>query len=188
MAVEELHKKHFHELYTDRLSMRPLQLADAEAMFEYTSVPENFRFLRREPHISVEEDRIFIQSVLNGYRQHREFVWGICLHSEDHVIGTCRLFDFHFDEMACEVSYLIHPTLHGCGIATEAVTRLIQYAFKELAIQKVHARCVAQNIGSARVMQKCGMRLEKNLPHYSEQHGVWQDFLLYSITTKGVTK
>lgn len=188
MAVEELHKKHFHELHTNRLLLRPLQLADAEAMFEYTSVPENFRFLRREPHVSVEEDRIFIQNVLDGYRQHREFVWGICIYGENRLIGTCRLFDFHLDEMTCEVSYLIHPKLHGCGIATEAVTRLVQYTFEELTFQKVYARCVDQNIGSVRVMQKCGMKLEKNLPHHSEQHGIWQDFLLYSITAKEVTK
>ena len=124
MTVEDLHKKHFHELYTDRLSMRPLRLADAEAMFEYTSVPENFRFLRREPHISAEEDRIFIQSVLDGYCQHREFVWGICLHSEDHVIGTCRLFDFH---LFTSVYFFICTILFFFGFRRVFYSRICSY-------------------------------------------------------------
>lgn len=187
MTVSELHERHFHPIETQRLNLRPLVTSDAEAMFAYTSIPESFLYLRRHPHISVEEDRAFIRDVLEGYRQHREFVWGICPQDMDRPIGTCRLFDLQPAEGRCEVSYLIHPAYQRCGIASEAVDRLIHYAFEELDVQKVFARCAAGNTGSERVMQKCGMTLEKTLPHCAELHGVWHDFLLYSIKRGGKT-
>lgn len=180
MTVEELHKAHFHELQTKRFHLRHLQLEDVEAMFAYTSVPENFRYLRRNPHVSAEEDLAFIQNVLEGYRQRREFVWGICT-QKGKLIGTCRLFDLRPSEGRCEVSYMIHPAHQRQGAAAEAVGRLIQYAFEELGLQKVYARCAAENTGSERVMQKCGMTLKKTMPRHAKLHGVWHDFLLYKI-------
>lgn len=187
MTVSELHKACFHELETDRLRLRPLVLEDAGAMFEYTSVPENFRFLRREPHRSPEEDEAFIQNVLEGYRQHREFVWGISLKETGRLIGTCRLFDFQMEAGSCEVSYMLHPQHQRRGITSEAVGRLIRYAFEELEFHEVFARCAASNTGSEQVMRKCGMKREAFLPHEAELHGVWCDFLLYAIKKSEVT-
>lgn len=184
MTVSELHKAHFRELQTVRLILRLIRMEDAEAMFEYTSATESFCFLRREPHQSVEEDRVFIQDVLEGYRQHREFVWGISLREMERLIGTCRIFDILPDRGFCEVSYLIHPAYRCCGIASEAIGRLIQYSFEELDCAKVFARCSAENIGSERVMQKCGMKKRSFLPRYMELHGAWHDFLLYEIERK----
>ncbi len=186
MTVGELHKAHFHELGTERLILRPVRLGDAEDMFAYTSVPESFRYLRRDPHVSADEDRAFIQNVLEGYREHREFVWGIGQRGDERLIGTCRLFDFQMESGACEVSYLIHPGWCCRGIASEAVGRLIRYAFDELEICTFFARCAVANTGSERVMKKCGMKRVAILPCAAELHGVSHDFLLYAIQ-KGET-
>lgn len=186
MTVSELHERHFHPLETQRLRLRPLVTPDAEAMFAYTSVPESFQYLRRSVHTSVEEDQAFIRDVLEGYRLHREFVWGICPQDMDRPIGTCRLFDLWPAEGRCEVSYLIHPACRHRGIAPEVVERLIHYVFEELDFRTMYARCAIENTDSERVMQKCGMTLEKKLPHYAKLHGIWYDFLLYSIKRKEV--
>lgn len=181
MTIASLHKDHFHKLETLRLHLRPLTIEDAKDMFAYTSIPDNFRFLKRESHQSVEEDCAFIQNVLEGYRQHREFIWGITMRAEGGVIGTCRLFNLRLEEQSCEVSYMIHPAHQGQGIASEAVGRLIRYAFEDLDVQKVFARCAAENIGSERVMQKCGMTKEETLFHCIKMKGTLWDFVLYSI-------
>lgn len=181
MTLEELHQTHFHELETERLILRPVRLEDAEAMFAYTSVPASFQYLRRSPHTSMEEDRAFIQNVLEGYRQHREFLWGICMRGEDRLIGTIRLYNFRLDESCCETSYLIHPAYMGKGIGTEAEKRMVKFVFEELEFRRMQSRCAAGNVGSERIMQKSGLKKKTVLPHYAELHGVWYDLLLYEI-------
>ena len=181
MTIEELHKEHFHELETERLILRPVRLEDAEDMFAYTSIAESFRYLRRNPHMSVEEDRAFIQNVLNGYREHREFLWGICLRGKDRLIGTVRLHNFRLDESCCETSHLIHPEYMGQGIGTETEKRMVRFTFDELGLSRMQGCCAAENVGSERIMQKGGLKKKAFLPHYAEFHGVWYDFLLYEI-------
>lgn len=181
MTVSELHERHFHALETERLLLRPLAIEDVPDMFAYTSAPESFQFLRRSFHTSEDEDRAFIQSVLEGYRQHREFVWGICFQRKNRLIGSCRLFDLRPDEGCCEVSYLIHPTFQGRRIASESLHRMIRYAFEELGLERVYARCATANKASEQVMRNCGMKQERILPQYMELHGIWHNFLLCKI-------
>ena len=167
-ALQERHSRYFHELLAQRIILRPLTMEDAPAMFAYTSVQENFRFLRRTVHTSVSEDEAFIENVLNGYSEHREFVWGIEYRANAKLIGTCRLFDINEDEKSCEVSYMLHPSYQGQGLATEAVKTLMEYVFKEWKFSSLIARCVAENIRSERVMLAVGMRYEETYEEYSE--------------------
>lgn len=181
MNLQQIHEAHYHSLQTERLLLRPLTMNDAEAMFSYTSKAESFRFLKRNPHQSVDEDRVFLQKAVESYRTHSDFIWGICEKETNCLIGTCRLFNIDLTDSRGEVSYLIHPSYQGRGIASEAVGALIRFAFEELSLIRVQAHCASENIGSERVMQKCGMQFESILHDYAEIHGSVMDFKLYAI-------
>ncbi len=181
MTIQELYAERYHELESKRLMMRQLTIDDAEAMFSYTSRPENFTFLKRSAHKSINETQEFLKKVETSYCSQTDFIWGICEKDANNLIGTCRLFDLHLDDLRGEVSYMIHPDWWGKGIATEAISTLIQYAFDELGFLRIQGRFVAANLGSERVMQKCGMQYEGTHRKYACVHGVWNDFKVYSI-------
>jgi ribosomal-protein-alanine N-acetyltransferase len=61
---------------------------------------------------------------------------------------------------ACEIGYSILPPFQGCGYATEAVRRLIAWAFEHADVDAVIAETMPELRGSIRVMEKCGMRFE----------------------------
>ncbi len=80
------------------------------------------------------------------------------------------------------LGYLVDPAHHGRGYATEAVRAILDLAFDDLGLRRVTAGCFADNVGSWRVMEKCGMR--------REQHGVrdswhadlgWIDGYTYAV-------
>lgn len=178
---QQLHMRHFHTLESARLLLRPLREADAEAMFAYTSQPESFRFLRRDPHRSVQEDLEFIQRAEEGYRTHKEFIWGIEEKESGALVGTCRLFGLSAQDGRGEVSYLMHQTYRRRGYTSEAISRVIRYAFDEIGLHRVQAHCVSGNIGSERVMQKCGMQLEGEQRESVCFHGRYENIKTYSI-------
>lgn len=181
MTFYELHQHYYHALETEQLLLRPFSIEDAEAMFAYTSQPKSFRFLRGDAHRTIDETRQFLEKKVAACEGHSDFIWGICLKKSNTLIGTCRLFNLHLTDLRGEVSYLIAPTVQGCGIASEAVGRVIQYAFEELGLMRVQARCVVNNFGSERVMQKCGMQLEGVLRRSAYIHGAFHDYKLYAI-------
>ena len=180
-ALQIFFQKHYRTIETERFVLRPLTLKDAPAMYAYTSCPDNFKYLKKSTHTTIEEDDAFLRKVVNSYKTYSDFIWGISRKENLSLIGTCRLFNFHLDDQNAEVSYMIHPAFQRQGVATEAVKALISYCFEELGFVRVQARCVAGNIGSERVMQKSGMQYEGLLRASAKIHGRFEDFKLYAI-------
>jgi [ribosomal protein S5]-alanine N-acetyltransferase len=74
------------------------------------------------------------------------------------VIGTCG-FKGPPDPNGCvEVGYSVVREFRGCGLATEAVQKLIRTAF-DAGASEVAAETYPLLTPSVRVMQKCGMAL-----------------------------
>lgn len=67
--------------------------------------------------------------------------------------------------------YFIYPKFWGKGYTTEAFGRVLEYAFSEGNVYKVSTGCLAENAGSERVMQKCGMIREAEHIDYEWHDG-----------------
>jgi ribosomal-protein-alanine N-acetyltransferase len=48
----------------------------------------------------------------------------------------------------------------GRGIATEASRAIVDYVFLHFDVERLQARCKRENVASARIMEKLGMRHE----------------------------
>ena len=80
-----------------------------------------------------------------------------------------------------ELGFIIHPEHHGNGYATEASRPLLDWAFGDLGLHRVIGRTEARNTGSARVLEKLGMRREAHLVENEWVKGEWQSELVYAI-------
>jgi RimJ/RimL family protein N-acetyltransferase len=87
--------------------------------------------------------------------------------SEEHEVG--------------EVGYITHPDHGGKGFATEATRPLLGVAFDGLGLHRVIGRLEARNLGSARVLEKLGMRREAHLVENEWVKDEWQSELVYAI-------
>ncbi|MBA3660925.1 MAG: GNAT family N-acetyltransferase [Gammaproteobacteria bacterium] len=61
-----------------------------------------------------------------------------------------------------EVSYVLHKRFWGKGYASEVVTKLLEYAREHIDVYYIIDYAHVGNIGSTRVMEKCGMNYYKN--------------------------
>jgi ribosomal-protein-alanine N-acetyltransferase len=166
-------------LLTDRLLLRPLTLQDAEAVFAYTSDPEVMRYLNFEAHRTMEDTRAFLRSVTEGYA-HGKLVRGIVLRADGRLVGTCGLRISREHERG-ELGYWLHRDCWGRGLVPEAVGAVIRHAFEHERLQRIQARCAAENAASARVMEKAGMTYEGTLRRYERIGGELRDMRFYAI-------
>jgi ribosomal-protein-alanine N-acetyltransferase len=60
-----------------------------------------------------------------------------------------------------EVGYVLHKKFWGKGYASEAVAVLLEHARKHISVDYIIAYADVGNIGSTRVMEKCGMTYYK---------------------------
>jgi RimJ/RimL family protein N-acetyltransferase len=86
-------------------------------------------------------------------------------------VGMCLLKPMPTQEPTgnIETGYWIKPEYWGKGIAGEAATRMVQYAFDELNLKEVTGVVDARNIGSIRSLEKAGLTRRGNIMAYEQE-------------------
>jgi RimJ/RimL family protein N-acetyltransferase len=69
-----------------------------------------------------------------------------------------------------EVGWAIVPERWGQGLATELAEASLQAAFGPLRLRRVVAFTLPDNVASRRVMEKAGMRFEREIDHVGSPH------------------
>ena len=80
---------------------------------------------------------------------------------DDLFIGFCGL-KYLPEEDEVDLGYRFVKAYWGMGLATESGKAALDYGFNELGLKRIIALALADNVGSIRVMEKLGMRFEKN--------------------------
>ena len=62
------------------------------------------------------------------------------------------------------ISYALSEAYWYQGLMTEAVARAVRYAFEDLRAEVLTAFHLPENIGSRRVLEKCGFQYETTIP------------------------
>ena len=164
MSRQILKKEH---IITDRLTLGPYRKEDRERLTEMMRNPEiTATFMvpdcSEEVQFYALADKLIEFSQIND-TAHLEY--GIYL--DDYMIGFVN--DCGYDDEAIELGYVIDPAFKGRGFATEAVNAVIN-ELREMGFKKVVAGFFEGNIGSRKVMEKCGMHLNGN-SDYEESRG-----------------
>ena len=143
---------------TDRLLLREYVEEVAEAFFKLNTDPEVLRFVPDKALHSVEQARqILIDHPIADYRKHG-FGRGACiLKSTGEQVGFAGLKNL--EELGeVDVAYRLLPAHWGKGLATEIALASVRYGFDDLKLKQIIGLVMSQNIASARVLEKAGLR------------------------------
>ncbi len=80
-----------------------------------------------------------------------------------------------------EVWYTVHPQNWGKGIATEALSLVLEFGFDQLILHRIQAGCAVGNLGSIKVLEKVGMIREGRGRQILPLPSGWSDNFEYSI-------
>lgn len=67
--------------------------------------------------------------------------------------------------------YFYFPEFWGRGYGTEAMARVVRFAFEEDGVYRLSTGCLQENRGSERIMQKCGLIKEAERPGWTWHEG-----------------
>lgn len=174
-------------LETPRLVLRRIEPADVDDVFAYASDPEVAAWTTWEAYRSLDDSHEFIVRVQSWYSDGFGGPWGLELKTTGQLIGTCGLALTPHHSRA-ELGYALSRHWWGQGLTTEAVIEAIRYGFDDLGLNRIEARCIPANIGSARVMEKAGMTYEGTLREQFFSKGSFIDLKLYSILKREWTQ
>jgi ribosomal-protein-alanine N-acetyltransferase len=169
----------FHGLEGESICFKPLNTNDAEAIHSYASDENVKRFIGWPLMKTLEETRSYIEEMLKRESAETHLYASIVLKLTQEIIGTAMIFSFDREANHAEIGYVFHRKHWGKGYGSEAVALMNTFAFGSLSLRKLHARVVDANIGSARVLEKSGFKLEGRLKDYYYIDGSFYDLMLF---------
>ena len=168
-------------LKTKRLILRPPGPADAPALQSYLIDRRVAETTARIPHPYPEGGALeWIARVESEWATGVAVAFVICLRNTGELVGCISLF--RGEDPGLEAGYWIGVPHWKRGYATEALHRLLRYAFNQLACPRVGAKHFAHNPASGRVMEKAGLPFERIIPGGSSREGVIYDSVRHGIT------
>ncbi len=170
------------ELTTERLILREFQENDWPDVLAYQRNPLYLRYydwIERTP----QDTREFVQMFIAQQREHprTKFQLALILKSNNRLIGNCGIRMESANAHEADIGYELAPEHWGYGYATEAARTMLYFGFTELGLHRIWAWCIADHVGSIRVLEKLGMRLEGRLREKERFKGQWWDRLIFAI-------
>lgn len=167
---------------TSRLALREFLPEDWRDVLSYQSDP---RYLRLYPWSGRNETEVreFVQMFLDQQRDQprRNCQLAITLRSNGQLIGNCGIRRKPENDWEADIGYELSPDHWGQGYATDAAQALVDFGFQELNLHRISSWCIAENVASARVLEKVGLRLEGRLRENEHFKGRWWDTLVYGL-------
>jgi ribosomal-protein-alanine N-acetyltransferase len=167
-------------LETPRLRLRKLKMEDAPDVFIYASDSQVTRHLRFAEHHSLADSRAYLERLLLRPDNSADLAWGIEAKETRRIIGGCRL-NCELENCRAELGYVLARKWWGQGLATEAVRAVLHFAFTQIRLNRIEARCFPEHTASIRVLEKCGFRFEAVLRQCEMIKGEFADLKVYSL-------
>lgn len=123
-------------------------------------------FERRVGHIELVEQQWLSYTIINQHQAALGF------------IGLKYICDL---TKRAEVGYLVATSAQGQGIATKALTQMVELAFGRHQLNKISAFCSVNNIGSSKLLEKLNFNREGRLAQNSLLQDKLVDDFIYGL-------
>ncbi len=169
-------------LESARLVLRPYQASDSSDVKRLAGDRRIADTATAIPHPYPEgAAQAWIATHAPAFDASNEITYAVTLRGSEVLVGTVSLLDISPKHSRAEIGYWTGFEFWGLGYCTEAVCRIIPFAYEHLNTTRIVARCLARNQASARVMEKAGLRKEGHLLKHVLRNGKYEDMLLYGL-------
>lgn len=109
------------------------------------------------------------------------FDFAICLPEDERFIGRAGFKIERPEHGEAQLWFNLRRDLWGKGLISEALPAVLDFAFDTLKLHRVYGDCDPRNVGSARVMERVGMRREGHFKENWWLKGEWCDSLIFAV-------
>lgn len=152
-----------HVLETQRLVLRRLTLNDAEFIFRLVNDPSWLRFIGDKNVHDLDGARRYLrEGPLDMYERFGFGLYRVEERETGTPAGMCGLIKRDTLPDA-DVGYAFLPEFRGKGYAFEAASAVLDHGHRVFGLTRILAIVSPDNAGSIRVLEKAGMKLERQM-------------------------
>lgn len=168
-------------LTTERLMLRWIEERDAPALRRIFGDPEVMRYWSAPPLVDDAAALALVREIQDLFRQRVLFQWGIAWRDAGTLLGSVTLWRWDGAHRRAEVGFALGREFWGKGVMSEALQRLLDYAFEELGLHRIEADTDPRNHRSLAVLERHGFRREGYLRERFHVAGEIQDSVVLGL-------
>ena len=163
-------------LQTDRLVLRELNVNDSKSFYELNQNQNVIKYTGDTSFENITEAENFLRNY-NDYEMNGFGRWAVIDKSSGEFLGWCGLkYVREIDET--DIGFRFFEKYWNRGFATESAMACLKYGFEKLNLKTVFGRAMAENTASIKVLEKIGMKYEKEFDFVKHKG------LIYRINNK----
>jgi len=173
------------ELFTDRLIIRDLVISDLENHHKLLSDKNIMYYLQDILTKNIEESKVNLNNTINDQNSKERKYYFFVIENKDTKefigeIGYTIKNNTPYGKLV-DMGYFIQKNHWNKGYTTEALKRVIEFAFEENNVYRIYTGCLKENIYSEKVMLKCGFIKEAEFKEYVFHDDKLKDRVAYRM-------
>lgn len=146
----------FPVLQTERLTLRPMTLADDNDLFSMRRDPRMHLFTDTKADECIADTRQYIEKMIQGVKENKWVIWAIEARESGRVIGSISIWNLNAEKNTAELGYGLNPEFQGEGYMQEALQCVVDYGVNKMQLAVLEAYTEAENAASSKLLLKCG--------------------------------
>ncbi|SNR38621.1 GNAT family N-acetyltransferase [Flavobacterium sp. ov086] len=171
--------KNFPQLQTDRLILRNIENTDVNLIHKLHSDEVVNAFVGRDNSSTLQKAQDYILKMQNLIEQNKCIYWIISFKESNDLIGSICLWNFDLENEIVEIGYEMLSEFQGKGIMSEAIKKVIEYAFGEIQAKTITAFPSSDNINSVAMLKKMNFEFEDK--KYNNSHEKIKNLVTYTL-------
>jgi RimJ/RimL family protein N-acetyltransferase len=171
-------------LRTTGLLLRPMQTGDAALLWPDIADAEVARYMAWTPHSEPAQTEAFVVHEVARLQAGKGCTWTILqdggfrgIVSLIGITATHRALTYNRAELA----YWLGRAHQRQGLATEAVGRVVEFAFRDVGLHKLTVSHFGPNLASRALIRRLGFRYVGEQRQEFRKEGIWYDHHLYEL-------
>ncbi|MGP5930400.1 GNAT family N-acetyltransferase [Corynebacterium glyciniphilum] len=166
---------------TDRLHLRLHTRADVGALHGIYSQEDVARYLLDDPWTEEDAARHVADRCAKTGVDGGSGALAVVIERDGQVVGDVLLWWTDRERRIAEIGWVLDPAYGGQGLAREAVSAVLDLAFRRYRAHRVAAQMDARNAASSRLAAAVGMTREAHLRQDWWNKGEWTDTVIYGV-------
>ncbi|MCF7845323.1 MAG: GNAT family N-acetyltransferase [Candidatus Pacebacteria bacterium] len=166
-----------------KINLRPIEKSDVPKLVEWVNDEETTRYLSIYLPMNTFDEENWVESLSKN--KSTDIVFGIESLKEKELIGNIGLHQINSVARKANLGIFIgEEEYRGKGYGTEAIKKVIEYAFLSVNLRKITLSVLSFNERAKKCYKKCGFQVEGVFKEGFFKEGEYVDEIFMSIFRK----
>lgn len=166
----------------EEYTLREQTLEDTEAFFDYYTDPKVGQYILASKPRTLLEASQEVQYCRNLFYSQNGIYWTIAKKSNNLMIGAIGLY-INNTHRRGEITYDLSRKYWRQGIMQKAINKVVEYAFREIKLERIEAVTHCDNEASAQLLTKLNFTHEGTLRKYRYFNDRTWDVEMYAVVS-----